>query len=151
MFRYHQLVLHDPVWYDHLPYIPFPSHWPVFTPKDKLAEWFECYARLLELNVWSHTNLKSAVWDERLRRWTVVLSRQIAETGAVEIRTLHPRHIIQATGHSGEASMPSIKGMDSFAGDRLCHSSQFKGVQTSSLAEKKRAIVVGKPIKSSYI
>lgn len=51
--RYHQLVLHDPVWYDHLPYVPIPSHWPVFTPKDKLAEWFESYAKLLELNVWT--------------------------------------------------------------------------------------------------
>ena len=49
--RYHQLVLHDPVWYDHLPYINFPPHWPIFTPKDKLAEFFECYAKLLELNV----------------------------------------------------------------------------------------------------
>lgn len=35
--RYHQLVLHDPVWYDHLPYIPFPAHWPKFTPKGKLV------------------------------------------------------------------------------------------------------------------
>lgn len=35
--RYHQLVLHDPVWYDHMPYINFPPHWPIFTPKDKLA------------------------------------------------------------------------------------------------------------------
>jgi cation diffusion facilitator CzcD-associated flavoprotein CzcO len=31
--RYHQLVLHDPVWFDHLPYLPFPECWPVFTPK----------------------------------------------------------------------------------------------------------------------
>jgi cation diffusion facilitator CzcD-associated flavoprotein CzcO len=31
--RYHQLVLHDPVWFDHLPYLPFPESWPVFTPK----------------------------------------------------------------------------------------------------------------------
>jgi putative flavoprotein involved in K+ transport len=28
-----RLVLHDPVWYDHLSYLPFPQHWPVFTPK----------------------------------------------------------------------------------------------------------------------
>src|SRR5688500_14125655 len=41
--RYRQLVLHDPVWYDHMPYVPFPAHWPVFTPKDKLAEFFEAY------------------------------------------------------------------------------------------------------------
>jgi hypothetical protein len=34
-----------------MPYINFPPHWPIFTPKDKLAEFFECYAKLLELNV----------------------------------------------------------------------------------------------------
>ena len=31
--RYKSLCLHDPVWYDHLPYLPFPDHWPVFTPE----------------------------------------------------------------------------------------------------------------------
>lgn len=31
--RYKSLCLHDPVWYDHLPYIKFPDNWPVFTPK----------------------------------------------------------------------------------------------------------------------
>ena len=49
--RYHQLVLHDPVWYDHMPYLPFPDFWPVFTPKDKLVDWFETYVKALELNV----------------------------------------------------------------------------------------------------
>ena len=138
--RYHQLVLHDPVWYDHLPYIPFPPHWPVFTPKDKLAEWFECYVRLLELNVWTQTNLESANWDESKRQWTVHLKRKKAD-GTVEERTLHPHHIIQATGHSGEMKMPQIKGMDEFKGDRLCHSSQFKGANSNH--NGKKAIVVG--------
>ncbi|KAL8993553.1 MAG: hypothetical protein Q9169_006261 [Polycauliona sp. 2 TL-2023] len=140
--RYHQLVLHDPVWYDHLPYVPFPSHWPVFTPKDKLAEWFESYARLMELNVWNCTTLTDAKWDDEKRQWTVTLIRKKAN-GEEETRTLHPRHVIQATGHSGEMKMPSIKGMDSFKGDRLCHSSQFKGAQRISEGQIKRAIVVG--------
>ena len=35
--RYKSLCLHDPVWYDHLPYIKFPDNWPVFAPKDKIA------------------------------------------------------------------------------------------------------------------
>ena len=37
--RYKSLCLHDPVWYDHLPYMPFPDDWPVFAPKDKLGDW----------------------------------------------------------------------------------------------------------------
>jgi putative flavoprotein involved in K+ transport len=27
--RYKSLCLHDPVWYDHMPYLPFPDDWPV--------------------------------------------------------------------------------------------------------------------------
>lgn len=30
--RYESLSLHFPVWQDHLPYIPFPRQWPVYTP-----------------------------------------------------------------------------------------------------------------------
>ncbi|KAL9613667.1 MAG: hypothetical protein Q9167_001796 [Letrouitia subvulpina] len=141
--RYHQLVLHDPVWYDHMPYIPFPSHWPMFTPKDKLAEWFESYAQLLELNVWTSTTLTDAKWDEDKRQWTVILIRKNNLDNGEETRTLHPRHIIQATGHSGEMKMPSIKGMDSFKGDVLRHSSQFKGAKVLPKGETRRAIVVG--------
>ena len=118
----------------------FPPHWPVFTPKDKLAEWFESYAKLLELNVWTQTNLTSAKWDAGKRQWTVELERKKAD-GTVEHRTLHPKHVIQATGHSGEASLPVIKGMDDFKGDNLCHSSQFKGARQN--AQGKKAIVVG--------
>ncbi len=58
--RYKSLCLHDPVWYDHLPYIKFPANWPVFSPKDKIADWLEMYTRVMELNYWSSTTAKSA-------------------------------------------------------------------------------------------
>jgi cation diffusion facilitator CzcD-associated flavoprotein CzcO len=87
--RYHQLVLHDPVWYDHLPYLPFPETWPVFTPKDKLGDWFESYAKLLELNVWTRTSIKESSWDENDSRWTVTLER--SHDGQIETRVLHPK------------------------------------------------------------
>jgi putative flavoprotein involved in K+ transport len=51
--RYKSLCLHDPVWYDHLPYLPFPDDWPVFAPKDKIGDWLEMYTRVMELNYWS--------------------------------------------------------------------------------------------------
>lgn len=136
--RYRQLILHDPVWFDHMPYLAFPAHWPVFTPKDKLAEFFEAYVKLLELNVWTQTTMTSATWDEAARQWTVTVERQVGDTK--ETRTFHPRHVIQATGHSGKKNVPAIKGMDSFQG-RMCHSSEFTGAQPNS--EGKRAIVVG--------
>jgi hypothetical protein len=138
--RYHQLVLHDPVWFDHLPYIRFPSSWPIFTPKDKLAEFFESYVKLLELNVWTRTELKSSSWDESTKKWTVVLERK-KEDGSTETRTLHPHHVIQATGHSGKKNAPTFKGMENFKGDRICHSSEFPGANPDSSGKK--AIVIG--------
>ena len=53
--RYKSLCLHDPVWYDHLPYIKFPENWPVFSPKDKIGDWLEMYTRVMELNYWGST------------------------------------------------------------------------------------------------
>ncbi|GFF93610.1 probable indole-3-pyruvate monooxygenase YUCCA11 [Aspergillus udagawae] len=138
--RYHQLVLHDPVWFDHLPYLPFPPNWPIFTPKDKLAEFFEAYAKLLELNVWTRTKLKSSSWSDEKKQWTVVLERRRVD-GSVESRTLHLQHVIQATGHSGEKSLPKFKGMESFKGDRICHSSEFTAANPAS--KGKKAVVVG--------
>ena len=66
--RYKSLCLHDPVWYDHLPYLPFPDHWPVFSPKDKIGDWLESYAKVMELNYWTKTECKSARNTTRPRR-----------------------------------------------------------------------------------
>ncbi|EFW98549.1 flavin-binding monooxygenase-like protein [Grosmannia clavigera kw1407] len=149
--RYRQLVLHDPVWYDHLPYLEFPSFWPVFTPKDKLADFFESYVRLLELNVWTHTEVKSLQYDAAKKRYDVTLRRQHVgadgTTPATETRTFHPRHVIQATGHSGKKNIPGVPGMDAFVG-RLWHSSEFPGATpqpetTNKATTKRRAVVVG--------
>ncbi|TGJ81095.1 hypothetical protein E0Z10_g7653 [Xylaria hypoxylon] len=138
--RYHQLVLHDPVWYDHMPYLNFPAQWPIFTPKDKLAQFFESYATLLDLNVWTKTELVHTKWDESKMVWTVIVNRR-REDGTSDIRTFHPRHLIQATGHSGKKNQPTMKGTENFKGDRLCHSSEFPGATENS--QGKKAIVVG--------
>ncbi|KAI9367139.1 hypothetical protein BJX61DRAFT_529909 [Aspergillus egyptiacus] len=138
--RYHQLVLHDPVWYDHMPYVPFPAHWPVFTPKDKLAEFFECYAKILELNVWTKTTLRKSAWSEAEKIWTLELVRR-KDDGTTETRTLRPRHVIQATGHSGKKNLPEFTGVDRFQGSRICHSSEFHGAAPGGQGRK--AVVVG--------
>ena len=67
--RYKSLCLHDPVWYDHLPYIKFPENWPVFSPKDKIGDWLEMYTRVMELNYWGSTTAKRATYDEEKGEW----------------------------------------------------------------------------------
>ncbi len=59
--RYKSLCLHDPVWYDHLPYLPFPPNWPVFAPKDKIGDWLEFYTRVMEVPYWSKTDVPVGV------------------------------------------------------------------------------------------
>jgi hypothetical protein len=92
------------------------------------------------LNVWTSTELVDTKWNAEEQRWTVVINRTQTD-GTNETRTFHPRHIIQATGHSGKKNMPSMTGIETFAGDRLCHSSEFPGAQSNS--QGKKAIVVG--------
>ncbi|KAH6884803.1 hypothetical protein B0T10DRAFT_96527 [Thelonectria olida] len=138
--RYHQLVLHDPVWYDHLPYIRFPPQWPVFTPKDKLGDFFESYATLLELDAWMQSQIVSSKWDAQARRWSVTVRRQL-ESGVDETRVFHPRHVIQATGHSGKMNKPDFKGVDGFKGHIICHSSEFPGAREGQ--KGKKAVVIG--------
>ncbi|KAM7219659.1 hypothetical protein V8F06_005040 [Rhypophila decipiens] len=140
--RYHQLVLHDPVWYDHMPYQEFPKFWPIYTPKDKLADWFESYAKLLELNAWMKSEIVSSSWDDETKQWTVVV-RRVHVDGREETRTLKPKHVVLATGHSGKKYLPSIPGMGEFKGSLLCHSSEFPGAKETDGNSKKRAIVVG--------
>src|SRR5262245_59144004 len=67
--RYKSLCLHDPVWYDHLPYIKFPDNWPVFSPKDKIGDWLEMYTRVMELNYWTSTTAKIARYDGAAGEW----------------------------------------------------------------------------------
>ena len=62
--RYKSLCLHDPVWYDHMPYLPFPDDWPVYSPKDKIGDWLEMYAKVMELNVWTSSEVTGARYDE---------------------------------------------------------------------------------------
>ncbi len=131
--RYKSLCLHDPVWYDHMPYLPFPAHWPVFTPKDKLGDWLEMYARIMELDCWNGTRCQSASYDDAAARWTVQVDRDGQPI------TLHPAHLVLATGMSGVPNLPSVPGMDRFRGEQH-HSSRHKG---GAAYAGKRCVVIG--------
>jgi putative flavoprotein involved in K+ transport len=131
--RYRSLCLHDPVWYDHLPYLPFPDHWPVFSPKDKIGDWLEMYTRIMELNYWSSSECTSASYDETSGEWTVKVNRNGEEV------TLRPKQLILATGMSGIANMPEVEGADKFKGT-LVHSSQHQGGENWG---GKKCVVVG--------
>ncbi|MDX1122772.1 SidA/IucD/PvdA family monooxygenase [Sinorhizobium medicae] len=131
--RYKSLCLHDPVWYDHLPYIPFPENWPVFAPKDKIGDWLEMYTKVMELNYWSSTTCKSARYDDVTKEWTVVVERDGEEV------VLRPKQLVLATGMSGKPNVPKLRGQDIFKGEQQ-HSSQHPGPDAY---RDKRVVVIG--------
>ena len=131
--RYKSLCLHDPVWYDHLPYLPFPDHWPVFSPKDKIGDWLESYAKIMELNYWTRTTCKSARFDETAKTWTVVVDRDGEEV------VLKPAQLVLATGMAGVPNIPDFPDRDNFRGE-VQHSSQHPGPDAY---KDKKVVVVG--------
>jgi len=104
---------------DRLPYMPFPPNWPTYIPKDKLAAWFEAYVESLELNYWTCTEFEGGSYDEKVKRWSVVLRRADGTQ-----RQMHPRHVVMATGVSGIPSLPDIPSLRNFGG-KVLHSSQY--------------------------
>jgi cation diffusion facilitator CzcD-associated flavoprotein CzcO len=131
--RYRSLALHNEVWVNHLPYMPFPDSWPVYVPKDKLANWFESYVDAMEINFWTSTEFVGAEYDAVAHSWTATVRRNGAE------RVLRPRHVVMATGVSGIPNIPAIPGIEDFAGE-VIHSSAY---QEGSDFSGRTALVIG--------
>jgi putative flavoprotein involved in K+ transport len=131
--RYKSLCLHDPVWYDHLPYMPFPDDWPVFAPKDKIGDWLEMYTKVMELNYWGSTTCKKATFNEARQEWEITVDREGREV------TLRPKELVIALGVSGYPNVPKVPGAESFEGDQF-HSSKFPGAENF---RGKKALVLG--------
>lgn len=133
--RYESLALHTPTWMNDLPYLGLPSDWPMFLPKDRWADWLDCYATLMNLNYWGSTEVRSASFDEKARTWEVSLRLADGST-----RTMRPKHVVLAIGGAGATpKIPDLPGLDTFAGEVL-HSYDFK---SGSAFRGKRVLVVG--------
>ena len=131
--RYKSLHLHDPVWYDHLPYLPFPDDWPIFASKDKIGDWLEAYVKLMELNYWGSTLAKKCRYNTAAQRWEVEVEREGRPV------TLRPRELVIALGVSGYPSVPGLPGADGFEGEQH-HSSAHPGPEKYA---GKKAVVLG--------
>jgi cation diffusion facilitator CzcD-associated flavoprotein CzcO len=131
--RYNNLLLHDPKWYGQMPYLPYPDNWPVFAPKEMVADWLEAYSWILQLNVWTGTRVESAVFDDAAGQWTVGVVRDGVR------RELRPNHVVFATGaFSGTPRIPQIPGLEDFRG-RALHSGVYDG--GGDLAGRKIVVV----------
>ncbi|MBR0657978.1 NAD(P)/FAD-dependent oxidoreductase [Neoroseomonas oryzicola] len=131
--RYRSLHLHDPIWACHMPYMPFPPHWPFYIPKDRMGDWLDAYAEMMEIASWGSTTATGAHYDAERETWSVEVERDGRPV------TLHPRQLVLATGMSGAPASPRFPGAETFRGEQ-CHSSAF--VSGAAYAGRK-AVVVG--------
>ncbi|KAF8875527.1 hypothetical protein BD779DRAFT_1678225 [Infundibulicybe gibba] len=113
MKRYPSLSLHTPRAQHTLLYQPYPTHWPVFTPRDKLASWLASYATAQDLCVWTSSHPLASP-QPRYNKITQTWDLRVSKNG--EVRTLHPKHIILAAGALGTPKVPEAGGKDIFQG-----------------------------------
>jgi len=132
--RYHSLTLHNEVHVNHLPYMPFPPNFPVYIPKDRLANWFESYVEAMELNFWTGTELAGGSYDDKRKQWSVTLRRFDGST-----RVMHPRHLSFATGVSSIPTTPDLPGLANFGGTAV-HSGAF---ENAARWKGKKTLVLG--------
>ncbi|KAL2635547.1 hypothetical protein R1flu_007026 [Riccia fluitans] len=141
--RFSTLNTHTPIWTDHFPYMNFPSTWPLFTSKDQMGDFFECYVKLMGLNYWCSSECKSANFDEKEGCWKVMVENKKDES----MITLRPVHLILATGSSGFAHVPQFKGAESFQGVQV-HSSKF---HSGEGWEGKQCVIIGAGVSAHDI
>ncbi|KAJ7684497.1 FAD/NAD-P-binding domain-containing protein [Mycena polygramma] len=132
--RYPTLTLHGPKANSELLYQTFPKTWPVYAPRDKIADWLEQYAQSQDLVTWTNSRLlPGPTYDNSSGRWTVEIDR------AGERVTLHPAHVVLAAGALGAPKIPVMENQSAFDGP-VMHSVDYKG---GKLFAGKRVVVVG--------
>ena len=136
------MSLHDPVYANHLPFYPFPSNWPIFTPAGKLANFLESYVDVLEVNVWTQSTLdpKRTKFNDQTNKWDVTILRARAD-GKQEVREFSVSHLVLATGlGGGKPKMPPpFPGQSAWKGTAVHSSAHTSGADWKG----KRAMVVG--------
>jgi putative flavoprotein involved in K+ transport len=132
--RYQSLILHNETAANHFPFLPFPSTWPNYLSKEQMADWLGTYAFAMGLRVSTSTNLVGAEYDAVERRWIA----KIRNSEGSDL-TIHPHHIVQATGVFGKQNRPVISGAKEFTG-KLIYAGDYAG---GLAAPGIRALVVG--------
>lgn len=132
--RYDSLALHNQVNLNQMAYLPFPTTWPKYLPKDMVANWLEHYAWALECNVWTESALVHADYDDGLGHWNATVRRSDGS-----VRLMKPRHIVFANGIVGAPKIPKLPGLDTFQGT-LMHTHDYRN---GKAFKGKRALVLG--------
>lgn len=126
--HYERLHLHTVKTLSHLPFLPFPEHYPQYVPRQLLVEYMEDYARHFDIQ---------PLFGEALTNLQKQNNRWIATTGSG--KTIQADYIVLATGVNALPYRPEFPGMDGFQG-ALLHSREYFNAQPF---KGKNVLVIG--------
>ncbi|ANN72311.1 flavin-containing monooxygenase [Bordetella bronchialis] len=113
--RWDSLVANGPAWHDRFPGLKFDDVGAdVFPPKERMAKYFEDYARMIQAPVRTGVEVLEVARNEKRPGFTVKTTQ-----GAIEAL-----HVVAATGAFQIPSYPAIVPAD--AGIQQVHSSAYK-------------------------
>lgn len=113
--------------------MPYPEHWPLYCPAQKLGDWLEWYYSAMELYAWCNSYVTGAQQHAN-GEWTLKVNRN--GKGEREVNT---KHIVMATSLCGLPNMPKTPGEEVFKGT-VRHSTQH---DSSKAWIGKKVLVVG--------
>lgn len=116
--HYDRLHLHTVKQFSNLPHLEFPKEYPLYVPKQKVAEYLENYAK--------HFNIQP-IFDSEV----VAISK--AENGHWQVKTkkgdeYQTQRVIIGTGMNRLMNVPTFKGQDDFEGT-IIHSRKYKNAE----------------------
>lgn len=111
--HYDRLHLHTVGKRSHLPFLEFPENFPNYVPREKLAEYYEEYAKKFELNPKLNQEVKSIAKVED--GWQVNTQNE----------SYRSEHVVLATGINRIPIEPIWPGIEGFKGNIL-HSREYK-------------------------
>ena len=126
--HYDRLLLHTVKQLSHLPHLPFPEDYPLYVPRQKLADYLDNYAKHFKIKPHFNTAVKSI---KRVNNFWQISTNK-SETYTAE-------NVIIATGVNRVPHVPTWKGQEDFKG-AIVHSRNYKNTQPF---DNQRVLVVG--------
>lgn len=112
--HYDRLCLHTVKQLSHLPFLPFPEEYPLYVPREDLAQYYEDYA--------SHFNIQPNFNEEVL---SIRPDKQGWLTQTVSGKAYHSQSVVVATGVNRVPYSPQWPGQELFKGE-IIHSRNYK-------------------------
>lgn len=126
--HYDRLHLHTIQKYSMLPFSPFPKDYPFYVPRQKLVEYFENYARQMDIQPSFNQEVISVKKEND--NW-------IIQTKSEE--SFQAKQLVIATGINRKPLFPTWEGLKNFKGS-IIHSKQYKNGKEY---KGKKVLVIG--------